>query len=189
MLTLIADRQWWCGPEYLLQEEERWPPVMSSAMEGRHEDEGDRRRSAHDGGVVLASVVNVQGVTQWGETRLDPQRFSSWHALTRVWAWVTRFRDNCRRPIALRFFSPLSPDEIGDVEITIIWCAQREVYHDEMAALKAGKPVKPSSPFSPLMPRLDEYGLMRGSSRLQLAEQLPWAVKHPVVLPRSHAVT
>ena len=61
--------------------------------------------------------------------------------------------------------------------------------HEDYELVKRSKPLPSSSPLIKLNPRIDESGVIRSDGRLNFAEQLPYEVRHPVILPRGHWVT
>ena len=67
--------------------------------------------------------------------------------------------------------------------------AQQDGFHEDYELVKRSKPLPSSSPLIKLKPRIDESGVIRSDRRLKFAEQLPYEVRHPVILPRGHWVT
>ena len=66
---------------------------------------------------------------------------------------------------------------------------QRKAFPDDYAKLVAGRPVASESKLARLSPKLDDAGLIRLNGRLQLSTVLPYDTRHPIVLPRQHAIT
>ena len=75
------------------------------------------------------------------------------------------------------------------IEEEAIRLAQQEGYRGDYCIVKSGKPVPKTSPLVKLNPTIDEAGLIRSDGRLKFAEQLPYDVRHPVILPRRHWIT
>lgn len=69
------------------------------------------------------------------EDRLDPTRYSSRTRLTRVFATVNRFLENCRLPSTFRKKAALGPEEIDTSEMHFIGLAQQEEFQEEVQAL------------------------------------------------------
>ena len=67
--------------------------------------------------------------------------------------------------------------------------AQRETFHDEYAALSAGKPIPKKSQLIKLNPSIDDDGVIRSDGRLKFADFLPYDTRFPIILPRGHWVT
>lgn len=123
------------------------------------------------------------------ENRLDPTRYSSWVRLTRIYARVIRFVENCRSPPERRVLGAISPEEINSAEQYFIRLAQKEEFKEELHALKSGKNLSGKSKLLPLKPMLDDDGIIRCEGRLQFTESLPWESRHPIILPRKHWIT
>jgi hypothetical protein len=83
----------------------------------------------------------------------------------------------------------LQPEEIQDAEEDIIRKVQLEVFSEEYQALKSNKTISPKSHLIKLSPRIDENGIIRMDGSLTYADFLPYGVKQPIILPRSHHVT
>ena len=121
--------------------------------------------------------------------RLDPQRFSDWSWHIRVFARVKRALYNMRNPDQRKAERELTIDEIKEVEKDVIQLAQQDGFRADYELVKRNKPLTSSSPLIKLDPRIDESGVIRSDGRLKFAEQLPYEVRHPVILPRGHWVT
>ena len=83
----------------------------------------------------------------------------------------------------------LTVNEFEDAKEIFVRQAQHEAFGKEIVAIKRYKPLPPASKIRSLQPRLDESGILRCGGRLDNAESLPHDRKHPIVLPRRHAVT
>ncbi|XP_064645117.1 uncharacterized protein LOC135498663 [Lineus longissimus] len=123
------------------------------------------------------------------EWRLDPLRYSSWHRLCRVQAWVYRFLENSRRKREERQTGELTPDELQQVQNIIISESQKKAFPEEYRAMTKGKPIGKSSKILGLFPRIDDEGVIRCNGRLKHAEFLSFDTRHPVILPRKDHVT
>ena len=131
--------------------------------------------------------------------RLNPSRYSKLYrsetkrlelglSLVRVRAWVHRFIANCGKSKEEKVVGELTSKELQAVEEQIIREAQREVYAQEIAALKAGKPLPNGSNILNLTP-IWRDGLLRSNTRLQYSTELTDEVKYPILLPKRHPVT
>ena len=131
--------------------------------------------------------------------RLDPSRYSKWYRvktkgeleigllLVRVTAWVRRFTDNCRKPAGQREKGKLKPLELKDGEQFIIREVQAKVYSAEIEPLRMNKEILRGSTLAPFNPVLVN-GILRSNTRLRHADDLPYDVKCPIILPkRNHA--
>jgi len=74
-------------------------------------------------------------------------------------------------------------------EMRYIRQAQREVFAEEIRAVKARKELPSGSKLLPLRPVLDEDGVLRCDGRLRYADCLPWETRYPIILPRNHWIT
>ena len=65
---------------------------------------------------------------------------------------------------------------------------QREAFSDELQSLERTKSVSKRSKLLPFTPFLDENNVIRDGGRLDRA-QLPYEVRHPILLPQKHRLT
>ncbi|KAK2558628.1 hypothetical protein P5673_018821 [Acropora cervicornis] len=172
--SLIHDHVWWNGPEYLSQSEEMWPtmPLLATSA-----DDVERKRKYRP--TFLASTKTEISMHQltWKDTKLDPERFSDWF----------KFLRNCLR--VPRLHDPLTVDELSDAEVMVLRQVQLESYREEVLRARKGEVLPSSSKILPISPVLGSDGLLRGNSRLRLADNIAWEARHPVILPRKHRVT
>lgn len=178
--TLIDEKSWWKGPEFLMQEEIEWPEKKIGT---KREVDIEVRKQYQEYSQECSFLSTVK------EDRLDPTRYSSWTRLTRVSATVNRFLENCRLPSTLRKKEALGPEEIVTSEMHFIRLAQQEEFQEEIQALKSGKGLPGRSKLLPLKPVLDEEGVLRCDGRLKFADCLPWETRYPIILPRNHQIT
>lgn len=78
--------------------------------------------------------------------------------------------------------------ELEDAEEAIIREVQTEKYAAEMDALRRNKQIPRQSTLAPLNPVLVN-GILRSKTRLQQADDLPYEVKCPIILPKRDQVT
>ena len=69
--------------------------------------------------------------------------------------------------------SPLTPDEIQEVEVRIIGNEQRTDSAEEFSAIQPNRAVPKNSRLLKLTPKVDHDGLLCCNGRLQYAENLP----------------
>ena len=136
---------------------------------------------------IIASKTKVVSVPVSRDPtwKLNPVKWSSWTSLTRVSAWVA----NCRASREHRLDGPLTPDEIQEVEVRIIRDAQRTHFAEEFSAIQRNRALPKNSRLSKLTPKLDHDGLLRCDGRLQYADNLPYDVRFPIILPRGNWAT
>ncbi|XP_055622107.1 uncharacterized protein LOC129765713 [Toxorhynchites rutilus septentrionalis] len=194
---------WFKGPCFLYQDEADWPqqsrPSANTAEELR--------------AYYLFHDVAVP------EPLVDVKRISKWSVLVRTVACVFRFISNCRRkvkglpietlkptqaqvkvllPVSIPMVRvPLKQKEFRCSECFLIKIVQAETYGDELKVLtknqqrQAAKwyPLEKGSPLYKLTPLLDPDGVIRMEGRTGDAEELPFELRFPIILPRDHEVT
>lgn len=167
---LINSKLWWEGPDFLKTAANTWPVDVISSVK-REEDESD----------PPATTLVVH--TCEPNTLVDLiHKQSSLSRLVRVMAYVLRFVANCRNQKKLK--STLSVKELDKALLTCALLSQQEEFSEEFAALNAGKPL--SKQLQKLTPYLDEKTqLIRVGGRLQRANFLPEATRHPVLLSKN----
>ena len=132
-----------------------------------------------------ANVLTV--ISDDPDWRLNPDRFSSFLRLLRTRAWVNRFLKNISTKIKMK--GPLTPLEMETSKLLVIRDAQREAFPEEISNMQNKKILKKNSVISALNPKLDQNNIMRSNSRLVNVRNLNWNSKHPIILPKNHAVT
>ena len=156
--------------EILQQDESTWPPQIPNEEVQRNIVEGERRK------------VNVTHTTRDSSNQsiIDPNRFSSFQRLVRVTGWVRRFLSNCKRPNENREKSrTLRAQELQQAETYWFKRTQSEAFSDGVK----------EKCLIQLNPKKDENGLLRSDGRLRNATDVPYGVRHPILLPKDHAVT
>jgi hypothetical protein len=83
------------------------------------------------------------------------RRFSSFSKTVRVVAWMRRYQKNCQINTTHKRIAALSTDEWEKGHTLVIKALQKEVYKDEVHALRAGKPLSAKSHILKLSPFLD----------------------------------
>lgn len=91
---------------------------------------------------------------------------------------------------------PLQQEELCAAESTLWKQAQRDVFAEEFKVLeknqkREGAPdrIKKTSSLYKMNPVLDSEGVMRVGGRLQYSEFATFDMKHPIILPKEHAIT
>ncbi|XP_062706457.1 uncharacterized protein LOC134287734 [Aedes albopictus] len=169
--------KWFQGPHFLRLPENEWPRSSDQVSTTSEE--------------MRASILYHCSF----EPPIDFDRFSSWNRMLRAIAYVLRFLNNSNKKRSLRT-GQLSQTELHLAEVTLFKAVQRETYPDEITALcnkapnESGQEVigKHSSIFQ-LLPMLDNGGLLRERGRIGSAEDIPFNVRHPIILPRNHRAT
>ena len=111
----------------------------------------------------------------------DCAKFSSLSCLWHVGAYVLHFVSNLKKmsqKMEVKFSPVLTAEEVRKAENLWILSIQQNLLHDP----------KYEQWKSQLGLFVDDKGLIRSRGRLSNAE-LPYSVKYPVLLPRSHPIT
>ncbi|XP_053686496.1 uncharacterized protein LOC128736038 [Sabethes cyaneus] len=175
---LSENCRWFCGPQFLRQDENTWPGKPSL-----------ERTTAEE----LRPHLLVHTATV--ESPISPQNFSKWSSLLRCTALVFRFVNNLKRVRKERLSGPLTQRELAEAETYLFRLAQSEVYADEIATLAVNNAQKRTRiniiRHNPLFRDafLDESGIVRVRGRISACEFIDRDAAEPVILPRNHHVT
>ena len=196
---LRHSREWWNGPEFIVEDHSSWPEMKfdPTADFDRSEFRKEPKKCA------AALVSSLQFVKS---CRLNPELYSNWSRLKRVTAWVFRFLRNMKestdnrstqnaRAASGETVRELQAEELQRAEGLWVRFAQQEAFSKELVELKeqkrsadGTKRTARDSKISRLCPFLDEEGFLRVGGRLQRAD-LPFETRHPLLLPKTGAVT
>ncbi|XP_062713750.1 uncharacterized protein LOC134290600 [Aedes albopictus] len=176
------DSRWFTGPEFLYEDESRWPEQEYSPPDIQEE-----MRPVHAHHRPSSNPV------------FNYQRFSKYQRLLRTVGYVLRFIDRCRRKPATDSSDTgvLSRKELLEAELVLWRLVQNEEYAEEVSTIRKNKERPPgevkrltkSSPLRKLTVFLDDNGVLRIEGRIEAAKFVPYEPKYPVVLPKQHYVT
>ncbi|XP_058836375.1 uncharacterized protein LOC131692959 [Topomyia yanbarensis] len=174
---------WFKGPDFLKDDEERWPKCHILAPTTEEE-----MRSLHlHHGIALPIKV------------IDVGRFSKWNRILRTMSYVYRYLGNLH--LKVKGQAPISghltQDEMRKAEISLIRMVQWETFPDELVTLTQNskvpleerKPIEKSSAIYQESPMIDEFGILRIDGRIKSAESAPYSAKFPIILPKQHELT
>ncbi|XP_058828497.1 uncharacterized protein LOC131688312 [Topomyia yanbarensis] len=174
---------WFQGPDFLKEDEERWPKCHILAPTTEKE-----MRSLHlHHGIALPIKV------------IDVGRFSKWNRILRTMSYVYRYLGNLH--LKVKGQAPISghltQDEMRKAEISLIRMVQWETFPDELVTLTQNskvpleerKPIEKSSAIYQESPMIDEFGILRIDGRIKSAESAPYSAKFPIILPKQHELT
>ena len=164
--VLVSESQWWHGPSWLTQTEEKWPQQLS-CFHVQRQPNPDR-----DVYVGLPPVEDDFTI-----------RFSSLELLIRVVARCLRLV-HLRTPEGKdRLKTPLAASELSRAYIECIRYVQRRYFEVEISALRRALGVSKTSSLYNLSPFMDTSGTIRVGGRIHQAA-LPYNQRHPAILPK-----
>ena len=165
---LVNSKLWAEGPGIIQGEESTWPPQLPNERVEESIDKYEKRKVTH----ATSESQN--------DTSIEANYFSNFRSLVRTFAWVRRFVNNCKLPNESRKKSQtLCLQELKDSETWWIKKAQLEGFPEG----------KTDSCLTRFNPKEDDDGLLRVDGRLCNSNDLPYDVKHPIILPKDHTVT
>ncbi|XP_076291883.1 uncharacterized protein LOC143214555 [Lasioglossum baleicum] len=169
---LLPHNLWWTGPSWLHQANDQWPPNFPVSPADALTEERP---------TIQVNICHAR--TPW-ELR---DRFSSWPKLLKVSAYIFRFVARTRKQpgVTSNFVrQALDASEIQSAKIFWLREMQRDLFPEEMHALRNQRPLNKTSSILSLNPYLDEDNLIRVGGRLKNAK-LSEQEKHPIIL-KSH---
>ena len=155
----LTSSEWLHGPQWIINPA-AWPAAQT--WEPTNKPTPEQRVNA----------VSIEPTVKWWE------RLSKWSRVEGVITRILQWRHTSKSRAELK---PLA-------EAALYRVVQRDLFSDEIAAIRDNKPVPVSSKISQLMPFIDEKGVLRAGGRLELSE-LPYETKHPVILGQHHVTT
>ena len=167
--TELANSKLWAeGPGIIQGEESTWPPQLPNEHVEESIDKYEKRKVTH----ATSESQN--------DSSIEANYFSNFRSLVRTFAWVRRFVNNCKLPNESRKKSQtLCLQELKDSETWWIKKAQLEGFPEG----------KTDSCLTRFNPKEDDDGLLRVDGRLCNSNDLPYDVKHPIILPKDYTVT
>ena len=181
--------RWFCGPSFLLKSSKEWP-VEPTILENAPIPETKSK--------LLVGFLSQDQT--YDPPVPDASRFSAWLRLLRATARVLqaakkfgsliRSRLNLNSKLINTNISPnsLTASDIIEAEKKLLLRSQYESFPEEIAALKASKPLNKRSPLAALTPVFDENGLIRINSRIKSAPGVSESVKSLIVLNGRHRI-
>ena len=163
---------WWHGPQWLKDEVKGWAPDVEFPEHPIPSEEKELQQN-----VLAAQPVDLPLLKE----------VSNYTRLRRITAWAFRFGRNCRKND--RIMNPiLTVRELEQAEE--FWCrtTQRSAFLEDIMNLETKGRLRQTSKLLTFHPFLDPKGLLRVGGRIGRAN-LPYAKRHPILLPRSHAFT
>ncbi|XP_055633707.1 uncharacterized protein LOC129774035 [Toxorhynchites rutilus septentrionalis] len=134
--------------------------------------------------------VKIFKIDQIPDVKLQLNWCSNWQKLRKAvgyWIFYVRKLQSKVRGKPYRNFVTVS--DYRNAEILIIKQTQRESYPQDLITLENNGRVEVNSSIAELEPTLDSDGVIRTTGRLDKARSLPYAVRHPIIIPNKHHVT
>ncbi|XP_044312742.1 uncharacterized protein LOC123037185 [Drosophila rhopaloa] len=156
---LVDKSLWWHGPTWLQKPRDQWPAQSTDLQV----TEVERRP-------VKAHVASIPT-----EDILD--RFSKLNRALRVFAYVHRFVQRCRKQSPIPEVH-LEAQELVAAERLMVISTQRRYFANEYRCLSQKRPVSATSSILSLNPFLDEKGLIRACGRITASENLRYDERH-----------
>lgn len=189
--TLVNNKLWLHGPDWLTKPEGEWP-VEQFAIKAPVEIDLELR--VH----TVTQFKDVLDIAVQEPTDEEPQLIpilsyaDNLEKALRVTGYVIRYLNALRKKykpptIATRSkerrISPPTLQEKAWAMEYFVRKSQQEYFNKELTALKAGKSICDKSKLIALNPRLDKKELMRVGGRLDKAN-VDYEMKHPVIIPK-----
>ncbi|XP_029341031.1 uncharacterized protein LOC103311791 [Acyrthosiphon pisum] len=168
---LVTHPLWWTGPPYLLEVSQTWPPTPVNQPTDLTAQQYESRKATVLHVLINSSINDLL------------ERYSSLDKLLRIIAYVLRFGTPRAAPL---LSTAIGADELSHALTALIYFTQRTTYSDDID--KLSKQVRPSKDLRSLDLFLDPSGIVRVGGRLTNAN-IPYAHKHPALLPSSHVLT
>ncbi|XP_055584807.1 uncharacterized protein LOC129737670 [Uranotaenia lowii] len=183
-IELVTHDLWWTGPSWLYDEASFLEHINTKDTVYNVPEDVLEQRPA------VAYVTTVQSEPMVAQYILE--RYSSLRYASRILASINRYvnnvKANCKAKKTIRIVGALTPDELSAANLQLAKVAQQDVFGPELKALQNGAEVGRRSKLKSLHPFIDGKGILRVGGRLQNAN-IPYEMKHPVILPRDHRYT
>ena len=175
--SMTEDHRWFVGPDFLYQDAREWPKTKISGGSDAAEIEIAKSR-CH-----TTVAEETPRFMRW-------EKFPTLKRLIRTCVMVLRFvqllRTAVKRP-PCEARQVVGAEEYRRGEMLILRQVQLETFRPTIESLQNSRGTA-LGPLRKLTPFIDEVGLLRVGGRLQNSD-LPYDVKHPVILPAKHHVT
>ncbi|XP_047992482.1 uncharacterized protein LOC125231164 [Leguminivora glycinivorella] len=169
--SLLSSSLWWTGPPFLKSEPCDWPIQNHAQIPTVDLPETKPLK------IMCHAVVTDDNVVQF-------DKFSDFSRMKRVFAYVLRFINNCKRN---------NPKLSGQLDVTeldhslqcLVKACQSECFDADIKDISQNKPISRRSKLLSLNPFIDSDGVLRVGGRLQNSE-FEYNKKHPMILNAKH---
>ena len=174
MPAKLADKKiWWHGPEWLSEEQSKWP--MNEDISIEKEKIPERKSTCTINHACIKKPLFLF------------TRFSCYLKLVHITAYCLRIKKRASNQ-KIKLPKQLQVDEIIEANKKLIKFAQNESFSAEISSIKSVGSVNKQSSILKLTPFLDADGILRVGGRLKNSS-LPFDAKHPILLPSKHPFT
>lgn len=168
--TLVCDKEWFFGPKFLYEPENKWPRLPSPAPSV------DISLEAQTVTLVQTAVTN----DLMDSIFLNTKPFAvSLNVLT----WVVKFVAMCRKQGSKS--NALSRQDYLAAMATWTQFVKRKYFADEMKCITKNNTLLPTSKLNQLCPFIDKRGLLLVGGRLSSTESLPEQERCPPIIPKN----
>jgi len=169
---LVNHPLWWTGPAFLKESSDKWPALSNLQVKTPNNLTHSEAKKPTVF-LVRTEVVIVNLLT----------RFSSLEKILRIVSYIYRFASVHPTTATTAI---VSAEEFVRALRGLIRGVQHEAFLDDLTRLQKGE--RCSKTIRHLDPFIDETGLLRVGGRLDNAK-IPYAHKHPILLPARHRLT
>ncbi|CAG2224942.1 unnamed protein product [Mytilus edulis] len=184
---LRSDHLWWHGPSWLKQDENTWEKIYDdddANQKVNDQFKSELKTSENQKESAFVSENGQEITSNKMPYNIDIKRFSSYHKLIRVTAWIERFISKIRR-IPSNNEKYLSVKEIKKAEEMWIQSVQRKSFADVFNSIHTGQK---NNLKVQLGVYLDNENLLRCKGRFENAD-ISECAKFPILLPRGETFT
>ncbi|CAH2093398.1 unnamed protein product [Euphydryas editha] len=175
---LKSSSLWWEGPAFLRSEPGDWPGQSYSISNILPELKATKTSS---------ELKNLHITMNYDGDFIQFKNFSNLNRLKRVYCYVLRFINNCRKQND-KVSGPLSVTELNRALNILCKFSQRESFDSEIKLILSNRPLPRNSKLLPLTPFIDPTGVMRVQGRLDNSG-FGYDKKHPIILDAKHYLT
>ncbi|XP_072375607.1 uncharacterized protein [Diabrotica undecimpunctata] len=167
---LVDCQRWWCGPDWLGLDEQKWPKSVPEQFSDMPETR-----------VHVGTCQDAKNVYKF-----PFHIFGHIIRIKRSLAYCLRYFKKLLHKDTLS--GALTPAELAHAMDILVKLSQKESWAQEIKELSNKRQLLSNNTFRRLSPFLDANGILRVGGRLQLSS-LEYAKKHPALLSSKHPLT
>lgn len=191
---LVQQEIWWSGPEFLYKSPDFWPPQVLPDNNDISEALNEQKPRINQKKTKIARqdrLIALCVTTKFENHVLNLLlvRYSSLSKILRIIAKVSRMLSNCKakKLHASMLDGIITPSESHSALTVLIKYVQNECFGSLISNIDKNHLFP--KPYRRLALFLDSEGLLRVGGRIRHSLDLPYEVKHPILLPKSHRLT